>query len=158
MTTSASITPDPGSVADILADVAPRTLWGAHAAAGALATLAVQGREHDSRLLVDAVGAVCGIDSARRGTRRVVGAPREPLRPMAFLGISVLSPALRAHMPPAGAFGLIEVLLDAVAAGETVQAWDVGGAFYGTTGNPEALAALEAGLRTRPALLAAWTP
>ena len=143
---------------DILADVAPRTLWEAHAATGVLATLAVQAREHDSRLLVDAVGAVCGIDSARRGTRRVVGTPGEPLRPMAFLGISVLSPALRAHMPPGGAFGLIEVMLDAVAAGGAVRSWDVGAAFYGTTGTPQALVALEAGLLARPALLAAWTP
>jgi NDP-sugar pyrophosphorylase family protein len=151
---------------DILADVAPRALLAAHEAARAaapagrapLATLVVQARSSDSYLLVDADGAVCGLDSARRGSRRVVGTPREPLRPLAFDGISLLAPSLRERLPAGGTFDLVLALLDAIAAGARVQAWDAGAAAYGTTGSPEQLAALEALLAARPELLAAWTP
>jgi len=151
---------------DIVADVDPRALLAVHeagtraagTATAPLATLVVQDRPSDSYLLVDADGSVCGLDSVRRGTRRVLGNPREPLRPLAFNGISVLAPALRVHLPAGGAFDLILALLDAIAAGGRALAWDAGAAFYGTTGSPEQLAALEAALAPHPAVLAAWTP
>jgi NDP-sugar pyrophosphorylase family protein len=151
---------------DILADVEPRALLAAHRAARAvaqggaapLATLVVQARPSDSCLLVDADGAVCGLDSARRGTRRVLGQPREPVRALAFDGISLLAPALRARLPAGGAFDLVLALLDVIAAGGRVQAWDAGAACYGSTGSPEQLATLEAALAARPDVLAAWTP
>jgi NDP-sugar pyrophosphorylase family protein len=146
---------------DILADVPPRTLLQAHTEGGGrapLATLAVQSRPTDSCLLVDAEGNLCGLDSPRRGRRQVFGAPPEPLRALAFNGISILTPELRAHMPLGGAFDLLDVLLDAVAAGGRVRAWDAGDAFYGSTGTPAQLAALEAALASRPDVLGAWTP
>ncbi len=147
------------------------------ASAGALATLAVQARDSGSYLLVDDSGAVCGIDSARRGQRRLERRPQGDARPLAFNGISLLSPRLLARMnrgtdtlvrPGQGggtagkasgeSFDLIDVLLDAIAEGEEVRACDAGDAFYGTTGSPERLRDLEAGLEARPDVLKAWTP
>lgn len=148
---------------DILADVPPRALLAAHEAAGAageppLATLVVQHRPSNSHLLVDADGRVCGLDSVRRGTRRIVGSPREPLRALAFNGISMLAPGLRAHLPAGGVFDLVDALLAAIDAGARVMAHDVGDAFYGTSGSPAQLQELEEALRTAPQVLAAWTP
>ncbi len=153
---------------DILAQVPPREILAAHEAAGRLAaaaplaTLVVQTRPSDSHLLVDAEGSVCGLDSARRGRHQVLGTPgrsvREPVRALAFDGISLLAPALRERLPAGGAFDLIDALLHVIAAGGRVRAFDAGAAFYGTAGSAEKLAALEAGLAARPDVLAAWTP
>ena len=149
---------------DILAQVPPAAIAATHQAAGTrlgvapLATLVVQARPSDSHLLVDADGRICGLDSARRGTRRVLGTPRDPLRALAFNGISYLEASLRKHMPAAGAFDLIDVLLDALAAGALVTAHDAGAAFYGTTGSLTQLRDLEAALLQAPDVLAAWTP
>ena len=144
------------------------------ASAAPLATLVVQARESGSYLLVDEADRVCGIDSARRGVRRLERQPQGNARPMAFNGVSLLSPRLLARMKqgtdrlgrpgeqpgqtPGEAFDLIDVLLEAIAEGEEVRAWDAGAAFYGTTGSPERLRDLEAGLKARPDVLKAWTP
>lgn len=143
---------------DILAEVEPARLVAAHAASGALATVVLQARESDSRLLADATGRVCGIDSARRGVRRVLRAPQGPLQALAFHGISLLSPRLRAALPPGGAFDLVDALLDAIAAGADVRAFDAGAGLFGTTGSPTQLARLEADLQAHPDVLARWSP
>ena len=142
---------------DILAELALERLAAAHAASGALATLVLQARESDSHLLADAAGQVCGIDSARRGVRRVLRAPHGELRALAFHGVSLLSPGLRAHLP-AGAFDLVDALLEAIAAGAEVRAFDARAGLFGTTGSPAQLARLEADLHARPDVLARWSP
>ncbi|MEE8434768.1 MAG: nucleotidyltransferase family protein [bacterium] len=160
---------------DILCDLDPRHLLEAHRSHGAkgggppLATLAVQERPGDSHLLVDLDGTVCGLDSARRGVRRLArrlgNQPAAEPRPMGFNGISILAPELLHRLPHGlsrhGAFDIIDALLDVIAGGAetgTVGTFDVGSAFYGTTGTPEKLATLERELSTRPDLLASWTP
>lgn len=143
---------------DVLADLAPAKLLEAHEHSGVIATLAMQARESGSYLQVDSEGYLCGIDSPRRNDRRLLRRPIGEIRKLAFNGISVLSPALRAHMPAGKPIDLIDCLLDAVIAGAAVQAFDCGDKFWGTTGSLERLEALEAGLRERPQLLARWTP
>ena len=143
---------------DIVCGLDPRALMAEHTRRGGLATLAVQERQSDSYLLVDEAGSVCGLDSARRGVRRLDKTPTGKVRPMAFNGISVLSPDFRRHMPSSGTFDLIDALLRAVESGGSVLAHDAGAAFYGTTGSLEKLRALEAGLEARPEILEGWTP
>jgi NDP-sugar pyrophosphorylase family protein len=149
--------------ADILADLEPVELMAAHLARpDALATLAVSRRPANSALLFDSAGSLCGIDSRRHNDRRRVRDSAGALEPLAFHGISVLSPRLRAAMtqrhPAGGAFDLIDALLDAVAAGGRVRAYDAGERFWGSTGSPEELEVLERGLAGRPELLARWSP
>ena len=160
---------------DILCDLDPRHLLEAHRLRGGraggkaggnppMATLAVRERPGDSHLLVDLDGTVCGIDSVRRGGKRLAKTPAAEPRKMAFTGISILAPELLGRLPPQGAFDIIDALLDVIADGAAtgedaaVATLDIGAAFYGTTGSPEKLARLERGLSARPALLAGWTP
>lgn len=166
---------------DILCDLDPRRLLEAHRSRGGkdggvegslggadggspLATLAVRERPGDSPLLVDLDGTVCGLDSARRGGRRLAKTPAAEPRKMAFTGISILAPELSRRLPGHGAFDIIDALLDLIAEGAatgedvTIATMDIGEAFYGTTGSPEKLARLERELSARPALLAGWTP
>lgn len=143
---------------DIVADVSLAALARTHQAQGAEATLVMQAREGDSHLLVADTGQVCGIHSPRRGVQKILLPNQGDLRRMAFHGISMLSPRLRKHMPPQGAFDLIDLLLERIEAGGRVWCHDAGEAFYGTTGSPAKLARLEEGLAQRPDLLARWTP
>lgn len=143
---------------DIVAELEPGELWRAHQREGPLATLATQQRAGSSHLQVDEAGFVCGIDSPRRGDKRVVREPRGRLRRAAFNGISVLAPQLREGLEPGGSFDLIDALLEAIASGAHVRAFDCGEGFWGTTGSPERLADLEKALGERPDLLAKWTP
>jgi NDP-sugar pyrophosphorylase family protein len=161
--------------ADILADVDPAVLMAAHRSApqsgppatpaiqgATLATLAVSDRPASSRLLFDAQGVLCGIDSPRRNDHRVLREPRDAMMAKAFHGISVLDAALldvmlRRHAP-GSAFDLIDLLLDAVASGGLVRAHDAGAGFWGSTGTPVELERLERELGQRPELLACWTP
>lgn len=143
---------------DILAELEPAALLRAQQASGSLATLVVQERTSDSRLLIDAEGALCGIDSRRRGTQRRVTAPRKPVSALAFNGISLLAPNLRALLPAGGAFDLIDALLDAIARGGRVSCFDMGAGFFGTTGSVERLRQLEQGLSAHRTLLARWSP
>jgi NDP-sugar pyrophosphorylase family protein len=143
---------------DVVAEVDLPALWAEHGARGALATLVVQERASSSRLLVDEVGWLCGIDSPRRDDYRVLRDPLGAMRALAFHGISVLSPALQPYLRGTPPVDLIEPLLQAVADGHPVRAWDAGEGFWGTTGSTEALARLERDLGERPALLQAWTP
>ncbi len=143
---------------DIVADLEPGELWRAHSGARCLATLVTQRRPSDSLLLLDEEGFVCGIDSTRRGKREVCRDPAGRLNGVAFNEISLLAPELRERMARAGPFDLIDALLEAVATGAPVRAFDAGERFWGTTGSVEQMAALEAALTGRPALLSRWSP
>ena len=84
--------------------------------------------------------------------------PRKPVSALAFNGISLLAPRLRALLPAGGAFDLIDALLDAVARGGRVSCFDMGDGFFGTTGSVERLRQLEQGLSAHRPLLARWSP
>lgn len=143
---------------DILADLSLAALALAHRQGGVLATLVVSERPSTSRLLVDGSGLLCGIDSPRRGTHRVVRTPQGAARPLAFHGVSLLGAALLPMLPPQGAFDLIDALLAAVERGGRIGVMDAGSALWGSTGSPVELAALEQALREQPDVLAHWTP
>lgn len=143
---------------DILNQVPLGELCSFHQKGGALATLVLQDRPSDSRLILDGQDILCGIDSRRRGRTGMLRQPQLPTRSLAFNGISLLAPGLRTLMPAGGEFDLIDVLLDAVSAGALVRGYDVSGAFFGTTGSPEQLTRLEAALRETPQVAGWWEP
>lgn len=127
---------------DILGDVDARALVAAHTAA---ATLVVQP-------LAPGAGSV-GVDAAGR----VVRLRRESFGPEArggeFLGIHVLGAGLRARLPARG--GLVEdVLVPALARGETVRAWPFEGPWHDVGTVASYLAANVAWLEARA--LPAW--
>jgi len=161
--------------ADILADLDPSALLAAlrqaqpvgqgtrHApAAEPLALLAVSDRPSSSHLLFDADGMLCGIESPRRNDHRVLRPPRGVLAAKAFHGVSVLDARLKGTMArlhaPGSAFDLVDALLEAVAEGGLVRAYDAGASFWGSTGTPQELERLERELGERPEVLARWTP
>lgn len=143
---------------DILADLDPNAMLEAQLASGAEGTLAVQHRPSDSLLLADEQGNLCGIDSPRRGVTRRFRQPEGEMRSVAFQGVSLLSPALRAKIVRDAPFDLIDALLDAAADGARIKTFDMEEGFWGTTGSKERLAALETALRERLDLLEQYTP
>lgn len=102
---------------DIQADLDPTRLVGAHAGA---ATLLVQPLPAgEGAVGTDAEGLVVRLRDTRFGAE---------VRGGHFLGISVLSAALRGQLPPAG--GLVEdVWIPAIARGETIQTVPFDGAW-----------------------------
>jgi NDP-sugar pyrophosphorylase family protein len=144
---------------DVLADCDLAALYSAHEKSGALATLLVHDRPGEpSRLLVAGGGRLAGIDSPARGGRRVLAGPQDNLRAFAFTGISLLSPALRPRLERPAPFDLIDALLAAVAAGDTVQACPLGSGLWGTCGTRSEWLALEADLKVRREVLNRFAP
>lgn len=143
---------------DVLADCDLAVLSAAHDRSGVVATLLVQDRPGElSRLLVDESGQVAGIDSPARGGRRVLNRSQDGLRPLAFTGVCLLASALKPWLARPAPFDLIDVLLDAIAAGAVVRAQDLGAAFWGTCGTRDEWAAMEADLAARPDVLARFS-
>lgn len=143
---------------DILADVDFAALRLAHEAGGALATLAVSGRAASSYVLTDSAGLLCGVDSPKRGGRRMTRVVQGEAERRAYHGIALLSPALLPWIARPGAFDLIDGLLDVSSQGGRVDTWDAGGAFWATTGSVAELRGLEQELARQPELLARFTP
>lgn len=141
---------------DIIAQVDVDALARDHSAEGGLATLVVQDRPSNSRLLVDRAGFVRGLDSPRRGVHRVIGTPEGKLTPLAYNGAAMLAPALQPHLPGGPSYDLIDALLTAMEQGGRVRAFDMGDGFFGTCGSPESLAQLEAGLAADAGLRTLW--
>lgn len=112
-----------------------RALYAAHLASGALATLAVRDRPSGRRLLFD-------------GNLNLKGREGEPaapgLRPLAFSGIQVISPAIFGKISEAGAFPIAPLYLRLAAAGEAVRGFEDKSDFWCDIGDPGRLAAVRA--------------
>ncbi len=129
---------------DILTDLDLRALYAAHKAGGALATLAVSGRDSDRAYLFDAKDRFVGHDDRGAGRTTwakgaVTGARRLP-----FDGVHVISPALLDRITESGAFSITKTYLRLAAAGADLRAWRSGERTWHDIGTPEKLAAAEA--------------
>ena len=145
---------------DILADLPPVQLATRQDRQKAVATLAVQERSGSSKLLVDDAGWLCGIDSVKRGITRTLRKPEGEMHPFAFQGISLLDSSLQPLMVEearrtGGVFDLIDFLLQLVEAGHPITTLNMAG-FWGSSGTPAQIEALEQGLQAQPELLAQW--
>ncbi|MCR5714023.1 MAG: nucleotidyltransferase family protein [Bacteroidales bacterium] len=127
--------------ADIWCDTDLRTLYEAHVAARALATLAVKQRNTSRALLVAPDGTLCGWRHLGSGEEKIsrtvsdetlagplpVCTPHhtslsDGLEPVAFSGIQVVSPEILSDMTESGAFSITDFYLR-ICATRRVQTW-----------------------------------
>ena len=121
--------------ADVYSTLDLRALYAAHLASGALATLAVRERPSKRRLLFDAGMNLKG----REGEAAPAG-----LRPLAFSGIQVLSPAYLGKMTESGVFSITPVHLRLAAAGEKIKGFEDRSDFWCDVGDPARLETVRA--------------
>ncbi|HEX9632125.1 MAG TPA: nucleotidyltransferase family protein [Gemmatimonadales bacterium] len=111
-----------------------------------MATVAVQARETNRRLLFDDDGLMGwenrGADGAVRGSERVRD-PVGPVRPWSFTGIHAIEPGILDHAERTGRFSIIAWYLDLARRGHTVLPFDATGWGWMDLGTPERLAAAQ---------------
>jgi NDP-sugar pyrophosphorylase family protein len=124
---------------DVLSDIDLEAMLRFHHAAGALTTLAVQGRPGSRQLLFDRAGRLCGRESPT-GVEWAAG-PRGDVERLAFTGIHVIDPAIFPRMTETGAFPITRTYLRLAAEGERIIAYRADGSYWQDTGSPERLEA-----------------
>jgi NDP-sugar pyrophosphorylase family protein len=141
---------------DVLTTADLRALYQAHAASGALATLAVNHRSTSRYLIFDerglcgrlrqpdaGVGDAGGADAGVADAAPAAGAAAAAAGQLrfAFAGIHVVSPSLPGMLRERGAFSIIDAYLRLAAAGERIAYHDITGAQWLEIGTPERLEA-----------------
>ena len=104
----------------------------------ALATLAVQERQSSRYLLFDEQRQLCGRRSEREN-RTELARPAEPLQPLAFCGIHVISPRLLEMMTEEGVFSIIETYLHLASRNEKIMAFRSDESYWRDLGTIESL-------------------
>lgn len=134
---------------DVICDTDLGALAAAHAATGALATLAVEPRETQRYLLFDDAGLL-GRENRRTGERTEVRPARGEVRALAFAGIHVCEPALPGLLTERGVFPIVAAWLRLAAGGHAIRPWLVPPGCWFEVGTPERLAAVRAHFERRP--------
>jgi NDP-sugar pyrophosphorylase family protein len=109
-----------------------------HSENQALATLAVQDRKTSRHLLFDDQLQLCGRQSADNHPELVRSS--QPVQPLAFSGIHIISPRLLPMMIEDGAFSIINTYLRLAAQGEKILAFRADEYYWRDLGRPEDLA------------------
>lgn len=122
---------------DVLTDLDLRRMARFHEENGALATLAVRGRESARCLLFDPGGRLRGRETG--GRPEWAGAPCREFEALAFSGIHVVSPAIFPKISESGAFPITKAYLRLAAAGENILAFREDGGYWLDVGSPERL-------------------
>jgi NDP-sugar pyrophosphorylase family protein len=107
---------------DVLSNIDLGCMVQFHAEHEALATLAVQERESSRHLLFDEQSRLCGRRFEREG-RIELARHAEPLQPLAFCGIHVVSPRMLEMISEEDAFSIIETYLRLAACDEEILAF-----------------------------------
>lgn len=121
---------------DVLTNLPLDRMIAAHKESGAMATLAVMQRESSRQLLFDDSMQLCGWLNTKTEERKIVR-DKNTLKPFAFSGVHILSPAIL-DMPFQGKFSIIDVYLH-FAATQTVLGYDHTGGIFLDVGKPESL-------------------
>jgi mannose-1-phosphate guanylyltransferase len=124
--------------ADALSTIDIAAMVRFHDANQALATLAVQERKSSRYLLFDEQGQLCGRRFEREDRTELVRAS-EPLQPLAFSGIHIISPRLLTMMTEHGVFSIIDAYLRLAGSGEKLVAFRVDDAYWRDLGTIESL-------------------
>ena len=137
---------------DILSAIDLHAMVRFHREQRALSTLAVQQRPSSRQLLFDERGLLCGRRFEREDRTELVRSA-EPLVPLAFCGIHVISPRMLNKISEDGAFSIIDSYLRLAGEGEKIVAYRADGAYWRDLGTIESLerAAIELSHPTRHA-------
>lgn len=122
---------------DVATDIPLAALYAAHAASGALVSLAVQLRDASRALLFDDQG-LCG-HTDRAGTATLARPAVGEVEALGFTGIHVASPRLLDLMEETGAFSIIWPYLRLAGAGEALLPYRVDDASWVDIGTVERL-------------------
>lgn len=120
---------------DVLSDIDLAALLRAHAASGALATLAAKARPTARPLLFDSDGSLVGRVSADH-VDTLVRPPKGDPAALGYCGIQAVSPALFRRMTETGAFSIVDCYLRLAARGAAIRVHRVDGAAWRDCGRP----------------------
>jgi NDP-sugar pyrophosphorylase family protein len=123
---------------DVLSTIDLASLVQFHNQQRALATLAVQQRPSSRYLLFDEHGQLCGRRFEREG-RTELARPADPLQPLAFCGVHVISPRLLPMMTENGVFSIIETYLRLVSEEQKLLAYRADDAYWRDLGTIQSL-------------------
>jgi NDP-sugar pyrophosphorylase family protein len=121
---------------DVISTIDLGRMLQVHAKGEALATLAVQGRKTSRYLLFNDSLELCGRDAGPGEPSEIVRGS-EPLLPLAFSGIHVISPRLLHMMHDEGVFSIIKTYLDASASGGKILGFRADEYYWRDLGKPE---------------------
>lgn len=107
---------------DVLTDLNLNRLMATHRASDALATLAVKDRPTSRFLLFDRENRLCGWKSTDPPQTRMARPTAEPVTPIPFMAIYVISPAALAYMDVPVPFSIIDFFLKQAEAGRIIEA------------------------------------
>ena len=122
---------------DVLTNLDLSRMIAAHAASGALATLAVMQRDSSRYFLFDTHMHLCGWKNNKTGEQRIAN-DKPGLQPFAFSGIQVLSQAIFNDIPFSGKFSLVDLYLY-LAKHNFLLGFDHSGDIFIDVGKPESL-------------------
>lgn len=134
---------------DVLTDLDLSGLMTAHrtsdagSASDALVTVAVKERKSSRHLLFDKAGRLGGWRSDITGETRKVRMMADPVTPLPFMGVYVMSPDAVSKMTETGPFSIIDFFLDLARTGEKVQAHRAEEARWADLGSVDRIAAAE---------------
>jgi mannose-1-phosphate guanylyltransferase len=124
---------------DVLSSIDLTQMLRSHTENHSLATLALQKRESSRQLLFDKHGQLCGRIAGRDSQEEIVR-PAQPLEPLAFSGIHVISPRLLPMMTEDGVFSIIDTYLRLSGQPEKITAFRADQYFWRDLGKPENIA------------------
>jgi mannose-1-phosphate guanylyltransferase len=124
---------------DVISTIDLDRMVGSHKRNGALATVAVQGRQTSRYLLFDEQMQLCGRRFVKEQKTEIVRAADRP-QELAFTGIHVISPRLLGMIKEEGVFSVIESYLRLAGSGEKIAGFRADGDYWRDLGKPEDLA------------------
>jgi NDP-sugar pyrophosphorylase family protein len=136
---------------DVISTIDLRRMVQFHSEQQALATLAMRDRKTSRYLLFGETSELCGRRSGQDQTTEWVR-PAQPVQPLAFCGIQVISPRFLAMMSEEGAFSIITSYLRLAGCGERILGFRTDEYYWRDVGRPESVAQAAHDLRQQEIL------
>jgi mannose-1-phosphate guanylyltransferase len=133
---------------DVISTIDLERMRQSHIERGALATLAVQGRETSRYLLFDEQQDLCGRRTGGDRASKLVR-PAQRVEALAFSGIHIISPRIFSLLTEEGAFSIIDSYLRLAAQGEKILAFRADKYCWRDLGRPESVAQAEQDFKNR---------